>query len=48
LPHTEALSERLVRLPLWVGLEPELDRVIAEVREAVMSLGAPAPIGGAG
>jgi dTDP-4-amino-4,6-dideoxygalactose transaminase len=47
LPHTEALSERLVRLPLWVGLEPELDRVIAEVREAVLALGAPAPTGGA-
>jgi len=28
LPHTETLSERLVRLPLWPGIEPELDRVI--------------------
>ena len=28
LPHTEQLSERLVRLPLWPGIEPELERVI--------------------
>ena len=28
LRHTEDLSERLVRLPLWVGLEPRLDEVI--------------------
>ncbi len=27
---------------------PELERVIAEVREAVLALGAPAPSGGAG
>ncbi|MFN3428759.1 MAG: dTDP-4-amino-4,6-dideoxygalactose transaminase [Candidatus Sericytochromatia bacterium] len=48
LTHTEALSDRLVRLPLWVGLETELDRVIAEVREAVLSLGEPVRAGGAG
>lgn len=35
MTHTDALSDRLVRLPLWVGLEPEVDRVIMAVREAV-------------
>jgi dTDP-4-amino-4,6-dideoxygalactose transaminase len=38
LPHTEALSERLVRLPLWVGLEPEMDRVIGHVRRLLGEL----------
>ena len=28
LPVTDSTSERLVRLPLWVGLDPHLDRVI--------------------
>lgn len=28
LRHTENLSESLVRLPLWIGLEPRLDEVI--------------------
>jgi dTDP-4-amino-4,6-dideoxygalactose transaminase len=46
LPHTDALSERLVRLPLWVGLEAEAAHVIAEVRAAVLALGEPAPTGG--
>jgi dTDP-4-amino-4,6-dideoxygalactose transaminase len=31
LPHTVAASERLVRLPLWLGLEEHLDTVIGEV-----------------
>ena len=31
LPHTLAASERLVRLPLWLGLEDHLDTVIGEV-----------------
>jgi hypothetical protein len=30
-----AASERLVRLPLWLGLEEHLDRVIDEVIAAV-------------
>lgn len=29
--HTDALSDRLVRLPLWVGLDPYIDEVIAAV-----------------
>ncbi len=33
--HTAALAERLVRLPLWPGLEPQLDRVIDETVAAV-------------
>jgi dTDP-4-amino-4,6-dideoxygalactose transaminase len=33
--HTDALSERLVRLPLWVGLDVHFDRVIKAVDEAV-------------
>jgi dTDP-4-amino-4,6-dideoxygalactose transaminase len=35
LVHTVAASERLVRLPLWLGLEEHLERVIKEVIEAV-------------
>ena len=31
MSNTDAMSERLVRLPLWLGLEDQLDRVIAEV-----------------
>jgi len=33
MEHTVALSERLVRLPLWLGLEPQLDAVIDAVRD---------------
>lgn len=29
MPHTDMASARLVRLPLWVGLEDELDQVTA-------------------
>ncbi|TFW16029.1 dTDP-4-amino-4,6-dideoxygalactose transaminase [Duganella callida] len=32
---TNALSDRLLRLPLWVGLEAEQDRVIRALREAL-------------
>jgi dTDP-4-amino-4,6-dideoxygalactose transaminase len=36
LPHTDELSQRLVRLPLWAGLdEGSVGRVIDEVRSAV-------------
>jgi dTDP-4-amino-4,6-dideoxygalactose transaminase len=28
MDETDAASDRLVRLPLWLGIEPELDRVI--------------------
>ena len=35
LARTVAASERLVRLPLWLGLEEHLDRVIDEVIAAV-------------
>ena len=31
LSNTDAASDRLVRLPLWLGLEEHLDQVIAEV-----------------
>jgi dTDP-4-amino-4,6-dideoxygalactose transaminase len=36
LPHTQASSDRLVRLPLWVGMtEPDVERVVREVIRAV-------------
>jgi dTDP-4-amino-4,6-dideoxygalactose transaminase len=35
MTHTEALSERLVRLPLWIGLEAQLPRVLDEVITAL-------------
>lgn len=31
LPITENLSERLVRLPLWVGLQPEMPILLKEI-----------------
>jgi dTDP-4-amino-4,6-dideoxygalactose transaminase len=36
LRNTEELSERLIRLPLWIGLDDLQARVIAEVRSAVI------------
>ena len=36
LPHTEALSERLVRLPMWPGLEPHMDAVIEAARRLIV------------
>jgi len=32
-------SERLVRLPMWLGLEDQMDTVIAEVLAAIGSDG---------
>ncbi|MEV9116391.1 DegT/DnrJ/EryC1/StrS family aminotransferase, partial [Klebsiella pneumoniae] len=35
LSHTNSLSEKLVRLPLWVGLsEQQQDRVLAVLKNA--------------
>jgi dTDP-4-amino-4,6-dideoxygalactose transaminase len=34
LPVTEDLSARLVRLPLWVGMEGQIDRVIDVIRSS--------------
>jgi dTDP-4-amino-4,6-dideoxygalactose transaminase len=35
LPYTDALSERLVRLPLWVGLEEHQSRVMDRAHAAL-------------
>lgn len=35
MPHTDALSERLLRMPLWLGLETEVIDRIAETIEAL-------------
>jgi len=35
LSATRDLSERLVRLPLWLGIESELERIIEQVVEAI-------------
>lgn len=35
LSRTESLAARLVRLPLWLGIEPELPRVAEAVRAAL-------------
>jgi len=35
LPHTSGLSQRLLRLPIWAGIEPYLDEVIDAVRRSV-------------
>ena len=38
LSVTDSTSDRLVRLPLWVGLEPHLDEVLAAADDALASL----------
>jgi dTDP-4-amino-4,6-dideoxygalactose transaminase len=44
LPHTQASSDRLVRLPLWVGMtEPDVERVVREVTRAVAVPSSPSP-----
>ena len=35
MTHTDDVSERLVRLPLWLGLEEHMDRVVADVIESL-------------
>lgn len=35
LHNTTALSDRLLRLPLWVGLDDDLDRVVQALREVL-------------
>ena len=35
LKHTDTLSDRLVRLPLWLGLEEHLDSVIEQVLKSI-------------
>jgi dTDP-4-amino-4,6-dideoxygalactose transaminase len=34
---TDSVSERLVRLPLWIGLEPHQDYVIDRCRQALLA-----------
>jgi dTDP-4-amino-4,6-dideoxygalactose transaminase len=39
LPVTDDVSERLVRLPLWVGMDQlTIDRVVVAVRDALARL----------
>lgn len=38
MPVTDSVSERIVRLPLWLGLEPHLDRVVTAVRESLFAM----------
>jgi dTDP-4-amino-4,6-dideoxygalactose transaminase len=35
LPHTGNLSDRLLRLPLWVGMDEAQDKVIAQLQKAI-------------
>lgn len=37
--HTDSLSQRLVRLPMWVGLEAHMESLIAIVLEALAEAG---------
>jgi dTDP-4-amino-4,6-dideoxygalactose transaminase len=39
LTHTSAISDRLVRLPLWLGLEDSLPEVVKEIVSTLDSLG---------
>ncbi len=38
MTETDAAGDRLVRLPLWLGLEDHLDEVIAAVIEAAVAV----------
>ncbi|MCF6224728.1 MAG: dTDP-4-amino-4,6-dideoxygalactose transaminase [Xanthomonadales bacterium] len=38
LPITDNLSERIIRLPLWLGLEKELPSVINKISDAIIQL----------
>jgi dTDP-4-amino-4,6-dideoxygalactose transaminase len=38
--HTDSLSDRLVRLPLWMGLEEHINEVIVEIGNALNAIGA--------
>jgi dTDP-4-amino-4,6-dideoxygalactose transaminase len=42
LAVTDDYAERLLRLPLWVGLEPELDRVLEAFEHSIGQVVAPA------
>ena len=35
LPHTDNLADRLLRLPLWIGMNEAQDRVIAQLQAAI-------------
>jgi dTDP-4-amino-4,6-dideoxygalactose transaminase len=35
LPTTTSLADRLVRLPLWVGLMPEMDSLVEKIQNAL-------------
>jgi dTDP-4-amino-4,6-dideoxygalactose transaminase len=35
LKHTDNLSDRLLRLPLWVGMDEAQEKVIAQLQKAV-------------
>jgi dTDP-4-amino-4,6-dideoxygalactose transaminase len=36
LRHTDNLSDRLLRLPLWLGMDAAQDEVIAQLHSALM------------
>ena len=38
LPHTEHLAERLLRLPLWLGLDKNLDQIVKALTLAINHL----------
>jgi dTDP-4-amino-4,6-dideoxygalactose transaminase len=37
LEHTDNLSDRLLRLPLWLGMDAAQDEVIAQLHSALMN-----------
>ena len=41
MAHTDALSERLLRLPLWVGLAPQQEQVLDALRQALAETNGP-------
>lgn len=39
LAVTESIADRIVRLPLWIGIEPYMDRIISAILSCVPSAG---------
>jgi len=45
LPFTEAAGERLLRLPLWFGLEDRLDSIVESARDSIVQHSRPVGAG---
>jgi dTDP-4-amino-4,6-dideoxygalactose transaminase len=35
LAHTDDVSDRLIRLPMWAGMRDEIERVVAVIHDLI-------------